>query len=116
MYDPTPPMSCVDTSVRVSKKIHRAATTSGSRRSAHIAADRCVQAATTLRRMAIRKLRTVWTGDSEEDLDGYLSEYSASIHRPVSSVVHARCEGCGSAKFGVRKIDYSPTSHLLAMV
>src|SRR5918995_5307083 len=77
MYDPTPPMSCVDTSVRVSKKMHRAATTSGSRRSAHIAADRCVQAATTLRRMAIRKLRTVWTGDSEEDLDGYLSEYSA---------------------------------------
>lgn len=55
--------------------------------------------------MAIRKSRTVWTGDREGDLDEYLAEYSAAIHRPVSSVAHARCDGCGSGEFAVRVDD-----------
>lgn len=66
---------------------------------------RALQAPITLRRMAIRKTRTSWAGDSEEDLEEYLADYSASMNRPVSRVVHARCEGCGSGTFGVRVDD-----------
>ena len=53
--------------------------------------------------MAIDKRRTLWTGDSFEDLRAFLIEFTASSH-PAGPITQSVCT-CGNRTFGLRLDD-----------